>query len=250
MSALPAIRWLSLFADVRAERIEPEMAFWAGVTGTTPGHPSGGRGEFIPLVPPEGDRYVWLQRIEEGFGGWHLDLHVDDVTGGSRVAVAAGARLVRADPGLATLTSPTGQPFCLVSETRPRRIRPPVPSWKNGRSLVDQICFDIPAASFDTECEFWSELTGWPRVHGSRPEFDRLELQPQLPLRVLLQRLEQDDTEGIRAHADLSADDRLAEVGRHLDLGATDEQPFGHWTTLTDPAGLRYCVTDRTPLPN
>ena len=31
------------------------------------------------------------------------------------------------------------------------------------------MCLDIPAATYDTECAFWSELTGWPVVvfnHG------------------------------------------------------------------------------------
>ena len=51
----------------------------------------------------------------------------------------------------------------------------------------------------------------------------------------------------MRAHLDLAADDRDAEVARHLALGATEVARARGWTVLTDPVGTTYCVTRRTP---
>ena len=68
-----------------------------------------------------------------------------------------------------------------------------------------------------------------------------------MPVRILLQRLGSDDPGPARAHADLACDDRPAEVHRHVELGAEPVRVAEHWTTLRDPAGLVYCVTDRDP---
>jgi predicted enzyme related to lactoylglutathione lyase len=247
---LPSIRWFSLFADVPAERLDAAAAFWSEVTGAHLGTPSGDGGEYVPLVPGEGDRYLWLQQVGRSTGGWHPDLHVPDVAAAAAEAQTAGATVVRPGDQLTTLTTPAGQPFCLVEEESGRaRSRPAPQQWPTGRSFVDQICFDIPAAAFDAECDFWARLTGWDRLgHADDlPEFDRLGVPPHLPLLFLLQRLGEDDTQGARAHADLSADARTDEVARHEALGAEVVRQTDGWTSLRDPAGLIYCVTDRRP---
>jgi hypothetical protein len=122
-------------------------------------------------------------------------------------------------------------------------------AWPGGRSIADQLCFDIPAADFDAECSFWSALTGWPRIvrDSGHDEFERLAVPEPLPVEFLFQRLGAGDIDGSRAHADLSSDDRDAEVERHAQLGATTIRRTSGWTTLRDPAGLIYCVTDRPP---
>jgi predicted enzyme related to lactoylglutathione lyase len=244
---LPSIRWTSLFADVPASEFDRALAFWSGVTGATPGDPTGAQGEYVPLVPSEGDPYVWLQRVGRPDGGWHLDVHVPDVEAATRASVGVGASVVRAAADLATLTSPSGQPFCLVEESVGTRRRPPPAEWPSGRSFVDQICIDIPAPAFDRECDFWAALTGWPRRREDVRVFDRLGGPATLPLFMLLQRLGEGDDGGIRAHADLSADQRAGEVERHVALGAELVRVAEHWTTLRDPAGLIYCVTGRQP---
>jgi catechol 2,3-dioxygenase-like lactoylglutathione lyase family enzyme len=52
-----------------------------------------------------------------------------------------------------------------------------------------------------------------------------------------------------RVHVDLTADDREAEVGRLLSLGATrasDHDEWGAvWTVLADPQGNEFCVGQR-----
>lgn len=238
------VLWMSMFADVPAAQLNRAARFWQDVTGARLGEPSGDDGEYLPLVPDRGDRYLWLQRIGRDSGGWHLDLHVADPTDAARSATDLGATVVRATEVLVTLASPAGQPFCLVREPSERRRALPSGS---ARSLVDQICIDIPADRFDAECGFWSALTGWARDSGALPEFERLTVPAGLPLRILLQRLDGGDQDGIRAHADLAAKDRAAETDRHVALGATLAGVFEHWTTLRDPSGLTYCITDRAP---
>jgi hypothetical protein len=57
----------------------------------------------------------------------------------------------------------------------------------------------------------------------------------------------EDDAGPARAHADLASDDVPAETRRHRELGAAVVRIAEHWTTLRDPAGLTYCITDRDP---
>ena len=53
-----------------------------------------------------------------------------------------------------------------------------------------------------------------------------------------------------RVHIDLEATDRVAEVARLVELGATvsydqvDVVPDIDWTTLTDPEGNEFCVAE------
>lgn len=154
--------------------------------------------------------------------------------------------MTREVTNLVVLSSPADQPFCFMRhEDERRRARPR--RWSTGQhSLLDQICLDIPADAFDLECAFWAGLTGWVQRRTSA-EFVNLTRPAQLPLRILLQRLGPDDSGAARAHADLACDDRPAEVRRHVELGAEVVRVAEHWTTLTDPAGLLYCVTDRDP---
>jgi predicted enzyme related to lactoylglutathione lyase len=240
--------WLSVFADVPADHFRASLDFWQRVTGTTRGEPAGDDSEFTPLVPPEGDRYLWLQLVRHGPAGWHPDLHVSDLDRAKRHAVEAGGRLTRDTGDLAVFATPAGQAFCLVAEPPERtRRRPEPPTWDAGRSLADQLCLDIPAERFEEECEFWTTLTRWPMASTGRSEFRRLQPPGTLPVQFLLQRLGADDADGARAHLDLSADDPDAEVARHLELGATVTGPTKGWTTMRDPGGLTYCVTRRRP---
>jgi hypothetical protein len=94
-------------------------------------------------------------------------------------------------------------------------------------------------------------LTGWELfdVGEEHPEFRRVRAPAGQPLQFLLQRLD-DEQPVVTAHLDLSADDRDAEVARHLGLGATEPERYDWWTSLGDPAARRYCVTRRRPRPS
>jgi Glyoxalase-like domain len=117
-------------------------------------------------------------------------------------------------------------------------------TWPSGqRSLVDQVCLDITPDGYDVEAAFWAELTGWERRAGARPEFEYLVRPHGIPLRLLLQRLDDARQPACGAHLDLACD----EVSRHLDLGASVERRTADWVTLRDPAGLAYCITRRDP---
>jgi hypothetical protein len=47
-----------------------------------------------------------------------------------------------------------------------------------------------------------------------------------------------------RVHLDLASDDRAAEVARLGSLGARVQAEYEHWTTMTDPDGNEFCVSD------
>jgi hypothetical protein len=238
------LRWMTAFLDLPADGFEPATEFWRAVTGSGLSAPRGEHDEFATLVPRTGDPYLKVQRVDDGPGGVHLDLHTDDVPGFVEHAGACGAVLQPAQH--VVMTSPGGFPFCVVGHPTGGSPPPPVPWW-GGLSIVDQVCLDIPGSQHEGETEFWARLTGWERTEGRFREFSGLERPAGQPLRLLLQRLDSDDGP-VRAHLDLSSSDRVAEVVRHRSIGAELVREPGNWTVLRDPAGLEYCVTDRDPL--
>ena len=48
--------------------------------------------------------------------------------------------------------------------TRPPAPAPPRAGRTCPRSLVDQVCLDVPRSTYDVETGFWQELLGWPRA--------------------------------------------------------------------------------------
>lgn len=221
------LTWITAFVDVSATRYDATARFWAGVTGSTLSPVRGAEGEFATLVPPDGDAYLRLQRLGGGRSGVHLDLH---------------------DPEQASelgLRSPGGLPWCRTTDELSTRPLPRI--WAGGQaSLVDQVCLDVPADRYDEECEFWAAATGWEVQVGSRPEFRTLVRPAAMPLRIILQRLEESDGV-VGAHLDVATTDRAAETDRHRELGARVEATRARWTVLRDPAGTAYCITDRDP---
>lgn len=242
------ITWLSAFADVPEPQVDAALEFWAAVTASTPREAAGSKDQYLPLAGDGEDPYLWIQRVQRPAfgGGWHPDLYVAEPAPAALRATELGARVVREVPGLIVLATPAGQPFCLVqADGEQRRARPR--RWPAGQhSLLDQVCLDIPAADFGTECRFWTELTGWPQRRPSA-EFVHLMRPAGVPLRILLQELGPDDPGPARAHVDLACDDVPAEARRHAELGAEVVLVAEDWTTLRDPAGRLYCITTRDP---
>ncbi|SDD29084.1 VOC family protein [Glycomyces harbinensis] len=243
-----AIRWTTAFWDYPAETFEDGIAFWLKVTDTTLSPRRGPEGEFVTLIPAEGDPCLRVQRVREGKGGNHLDLHVDDVEADAERARVLGATLVFQEPGLAVLLSPGGFAFCLVSHNGEAKA-PSASTWPGGqRSRTDQLCIDIPPQAFDHELVFWQSLTGWPQTRSESPEFRRLIPPPGLPLHVLLQRLEAAERgQSASAHIDLSCSDVDAETERHVELGAEAVRRHHFWQVMRDPTGLEYCITAKDP---
>lgn len=238
--------WLTAFLDLPAAGFEPAVEFWSRLTGYAVSAWRGDHDEFATLLPPNADAHLKVQRLSHGGPRVHLDVHVSDPGRAARVAQEHGAQPHGNDArdlGYVTLRSPGGLTFCFVSH---RSSQPAEPgNWPGGRSMVDQVCIDIRAADYDRECDFWSVMLGQPwRPSPTHPEFRRIP-RPGQPLQVLLQRLEESTT--TRAHLDLCADDRRAEVLRHEECGAQVEAEFDHWTVLRDPLDQPYCITDRSP---
>jgi hypothetical protein len=236
--------WLTVFLDTDSRNAPAAEAFWTAVTGYQPSTARGAHDEFRSLVPAIGDPHLRVQRVGSPVpGGLHLDLHTDDVPALAERAESLGARTSYADAGFVVCGSPGGFTFCVVAhhEGHPA----PPTRWPGGRSVVDQVCLDIPPSVWDPECDFWSELTGWAlEDHDPTDEFRRLRRAPGLPLQILLQLLE-DEQPVVTGHLDLACDDVQTEVDRHRRLGAVEVRRTRQWTTLRDPSGRHYCVTQR-----
>ena len=238
--------WISAYLDFAPSEHEEGLALWERLTGYRRSAPRGESGEYVSLDPESGDDNLPVQRLGSGMTRIHLDLHVDDPHESVPDVTAAGATVVD-DPGsFVVLASPGGFEFCLVSQRASRR--PPPTQWPEGHSsFVDQVCLDIPPSMYDEELDFWHRVTGWERK-DPRPgsEFGRLNPPASFPLQLLLQRLDQDE-ERVRAHLDWSSTDREAETERHVRAGSEQVERFEGWTVMRGPAGMTYCITQRSP---
>ncbi len=239
------VGWLTAFLDLPADAFGEEVRFWRAITGSTVSPPRGEHREFASLEPFTGDPHLRVQRVDDGPGGMHLDIHTDDVAGAGAEAVALGATAEHDAGTHRILRSPAGFRFCLVPwEGESERARPI--RWPGDAiSIADQLCIDIPAPVFDVEVDFWATLTGWAPVPDDRADFVHLTRQPAITLGLLLQRLDSGHT--ATAHLDLATSSVPDEVVRHEGWGATVVELFPSWTVMSDPAGGRYCITARHP---
>jgi quinol monooxygenase YgiN len=245
----PAARWATAVLDVAPGEASVSAGFWCAVTGSSLSSGRGVRNELTTLLPPDGDAYLGMQELAVGPAASHLDLHVEDVAAAAEHAKAVGSD-ARSEPGASpvVLASPGGYVFCLVpyhgEVTRPAPVRSP----GGHRSLVDQVCIDVPPSMFEAEVAFWAAITGWEPAPASRPTFRVLWRPDGQPVRLLFQRLEEvEPGQRVTAHLDLSCDDAEAEADRHVALGARIVRRMPYWVTLDDPTGRRYCVTRRDP---
>lgn len=239
-----SIRWAWIFLDTPAVDAAASWRFWADVTGSTLAPARGADAEFSTLLPAAGGPWVKLQAVGDPTGGVHLDLDVDDVHAEAVRAEALGARRVGAiGDTVVILHSPGGFTFCLTTHR-----------GEEGEGVVlaglstvlDQVCLDVPRAAWDAEAAFWESLTGWELRESDEPGFASLVRPAEQAVRVLLQRVEEDDGP-VRGHVDLACADRAAETSRHLAAGASVVRERHFWTVLTDPVGRVYCLTDRSP---
>ena len=241
-----ALSWVTAFLDSTPDRFDESVKFWTAVTGWTLSSRRGEHGQFATLVPSQGDAYLRVQRVRAG-GGLHLDLHVDDVEAFTRHAEAVGALVSLMEGSVPVMTSPAGMIACAVSH-RGEKERPASRLSANGIAhRVDQVGIDIPASRYEEETRFWTDLTGWElRPSQVRKEFSFLVRPDWSPLRLLLQRRDDDDGPA-RAHLDIAAGDVDLLVAEHQSLGASIVEKFEHWTAMRDPTGFAYCITGRDP---
>jgi hypothetical protein len=248
-----AFRWLTVFLDFPADAFDAGVAFWREATGSGLSPFRGTAGEFATLLPPAGDAYLRVQRVMDGGGGHHLDLHVDPADGtledAAALAVSLGARVRdREDEEVIVVDSPGGFTFCLVRWDGETAVPAPSRMDGAGASRADQLCLDIPPVVFERERSFWAALTGWEARPGSRPEFSYLRRPAGMPVRLLLQR--RDGTaadDRVTAHVDFACARRDQVADLHVARGARVAGTFPFWTVMADPTGRRYCLTGRDP---
>ncbi|MDH6587192.1 putative enzyme related to lactoylglutathione lyase [Streptomyces sp. SAI-133] len=242
-------RWTYAFVDRPVARFAQACDFWTSVTGTRLSEFRGERREFVTLVPGDGaDACLKAQAVASGPGGAHLDFCVDDVRRFAKAAEGLGAHVVADQGTLVVLRSPAGQLFC-ADPWRGQSTRPPVVRG----SRLDQVCLDVPPSLYEAEVAFWAALLHeWESLPGSLPEFHVLKPPAGLPVRILLQRL--DEERPASAHPDLACADIEATRAEHERLGAEFVADGRSWTVMRDPAGGLYCLTGRDPetggLPN
>jgi hypothetical protein len=241
------VRWLTAFVDVSEADFAQDLEFWAAVTGSALSAPRGDAGEFVTLLPADGDPVVRVQRTADQQARVHLDLHVTDVASAVIESVALGATVVDEFAEWTVLSSPAGFVFCHVADEGEATVPAPIEQPRPHR--FDQVSIDIPGPLFADECVFWRDVTGWQIGTARLAEFAYLERPDGLPLRVLFQRLGDDDpATAARAHLDLACGDgRHAVAERHLALGATHVRTETYWITLASPTGMEYCLTARDP---
>lgn len=236
-----SIVWTYAFVDRPQDVFGRAGEFWTAVTDTRLSEPRGELDEFVTLVPQEGDACVKVQGVVDGAGGAHLDFAVEDVPEFVVSATRLGAKTVADHGTLVVLRSPAGQLFCAVPWCG-ESVRPPVVRG----SRLDQVCVDVPPSSYDAEVAFWSGLLAdWESLPGSLPEFHVIKPPPGLPVRVLLQRL--DEERHLSAHLDLACADIETTRAAHERLGARPVAHGRHWTVMRDPADGLYCLTGRDP---
>lgn len=236
------ITWAYLFLDTASSDADEAWSFWQAVTASGRSAARGDHGEFATMLPAEGDPWVKLQRVGAP-GGVHLDLHVTDRSAAVAQAVALGAEVRREQGEVTVLVSPGGFAFCLIEDPAAAayaQVRP-----EQG-TILDQLTLDIPADDFDSECDFWAALTGWEARSGALPQFRSLARPERIPLRILLQCLEE-PTGVVGGHPDLACSDVAAAVMEHQALGSRAVDGGRFWTVMEHPVAGVYCLTVRSP---
>ena len=257
------VSWLAVEVRLPADEMGPGAAFWASVTGyaMTPS----ALGGAIELVPEEGDPFITFEPTDREDGVLEIEIGLDSPAAREALrrraldlgATACAWRTVPAvrTPGGAIIR-PTHVP---MGRRRPPPYTPTVTAdgvvstadlAEGASSRLDQVCIDVPADLFDRELSFWSGLTGWEVATGGLSEFAWLVRPEWLPLRLLFQRLGPDDPgTTVRAHLDLACGDHIAtHLEVHRRLGARPGRRGRVWHTMTDPAGVVYCLTERDPI--
>lgn len=222
------MRWLTLFLDFPESDFERGVAFWRKVTGSGLSERRGPDGEFATLLPPDGDPYLRVQRVRDGPGGCHLDLHVDlgeqSLDDAAEQASALGGTVRHREASeVIVVESPGGFAFCFVPWNGEKTVPAPVAG-----SRVSQFSLDIPPDGFERERDFWSRLLGQPAG---------------MPAGLIFQRRDQAGSgDRVTGHVDIGCGDQPMSVARHREAGARVRQEMFPWTVMTDPVNRPYCL--------
>jgi hypothetical protein len=167
------IKWVTVFLDVPAERQTETEQLWCQRAKATLSARRGPSGEYATFLPPDGDPYLRIQRVRDGAGGVHIDLHTDDLDILLNRALQLGAEPTRTDIPRLCLRSPAGAPFCIVA-------------WHGEQILpsqrpIRQVDLHAPGHLVELESQFWAAL-----VHPDAPPDCRLLESPAWPVKITL----------------------------------------------------------------
>lgn len=102
-------------------------------------------------------------------------------------------------------------------------------------------CGDVASVS-----AFWSAALGRDLDEGSSGFFASIGMADESQPRWLFAKVPETKSAKNRMHVDMAADDRVAEVARLVELGAThvdDREEWGHaWSVMADVEGNEFCV--------
>ena len=111
----------------------------------------------------------------------------------------------------------------------------------------------IDCADHEVVVPFWAAVLGWERRDVNEqyvslvPPADQREAAGPRPLPLLFQKVPEPKIVKNRVHLDWRSEDRVAEVARLRDLGATEiaTRSLGDftWTVMADPEGNEFCVS-------
>jgi glyoxalase superfamily protein len=245
------LTWITAFIDLPAVGYAESEAFWVHVLGGRLSDRRGPQGEWVTVLPEAGEPYVRLQKVFSGPGGVHLDLHVAPgaVDAAADEALRLGAGLRHREDEWVVLTSPGGLSFCVTPWSGGREL-PPLRDGLGGAGgphRLEQVCLDIPPSRYEREVRFWADLTGWGLEPDEGNEFRGLPRPAGMPLRLLLQRRDDDEPAVVTAHPDFACADRDALTPAHEAAGARYLSRFEGWTQMAAPGGHVYCLTRRSP---
>jgi len=107
-------RVLKIVIDVPAGQHDRELAFWGAATGSSldrfDRHP-----EYHGAGLPGSDLWLLVQRLDDGPGRVHLDIHTDDLDSEVARLEKLGAERVQHVHGWWVMRDPAGLLFCVLS---------------------------------------------------------------------------------------------------------------------------------------
>lgn len=243
MSTAGVPAWVHLFLDVPRARWQEAVGFWSAATGWATSPSRGEDGQFVTLVPQEGDPWLKMQALDGTEPRIHLDLDAGDREAALERSVSLGASPAWTYEDVPVMRSPGGLLFCHTLTEGPATGF----ARTDHDRVLDQVCIDIPPSRWEQEIGFWASITGRTLEEARTPDFVRLaDPDPHGGLRILLQRLADDEGE-VRAHPDFAVANRASETCRQVSLGAETVGVFEWWTVMRAPYGQVYCLTDRDP---
>lgn len=109
-------RLTKIVIDVPPADHDRELAFWSAATGQPlaqfDSHP-----EYHGAALPGQEFWLLVQRLDEGPGGVHIDIHTDDPAAEIARLEKLGAELVRQAHSWWIMRDPAGLLFCVIPES-------------------------------------------------------------------------------------------------------------------------------------